>query len=283
MTTTCVDFHGQPVLRMRLPSGDQCTVALHGAQVLSWITADGRERFYLSDRALLDGKSAIRGGAPVCWPQFNERGALPKHGFVRNVAWHMSQGKSVPDAPGAQVLQLSLDDGLKTREIWPHKFALRLSVTLAPSRLRIALEAHNTDREPWSFTTALHSYLRVDDIAAARLAGLEGREAWDALRDTRQVQAAEALGFDAQFDSVFSGPATSLELRQGSGVVRIAQSESFGETVVWNPGAALAAELADLPDDDYRHMLCVEAAAIDTPVLLAPGSRWQGWQELRTN
>ena len=42
----------------------------------------------------------------------------------------------------------------------------------------------------------------------------------------------------------------------------------------------LSAKLADLPDDGWRHMLCVEAARIDEPVLLAPGRQWQGWQQL---
>jgi glucose-6-phosphate 1-epimerase len=27
-------------------------------------------------------------------------------------------------------------------------------------------------------------------------------------------------------------------------------------------------------------MLCVEAACIDAPVLLAPGAQWQAWQNL---
>jgi glucose-6-phosphate 1-epimerase len=33
-----------------------------------------------------------------------------------------------------------------------------------------------------------------------------------------------------------------------------------------------------MPADGYRHMLCVEAAAIDAPVLLAPRGRWQAAQ-----
>jgi glucose-6-phosphate 1-epimerase len=33
-------------------------------------------------------------------------------------------------------------------------------------------------------------------------------------------------------------------------------------------------ELADLPDDDWLQMLCVEAAQIGRPVTLAPGQDW---------
>jgi glucose-6-phosphate 1-epimerase len=68
---------------------------------------------------------------------------------------------------------------------------------------------------------------------------------------------------------------------QPGGTLEISQSASCSETVVWNPGAVLGAKLADMPADGFRHMLCVEAARIDEPVLLAPGAQWQGWQQLR--
>jgi hypothetical protein len=59
--------------------------------VLSWVTPDGRERLFLSDKAVFDGSVAIRGGIPVCWPQFAGLGELPKHGFVRTLP-----GRSAP-------------------------------------------------------------------------------------------------------------------------------------------------------------------------------------------
>ena len=267
-------LHGQPAVRLTLPHGDACTVALHGAQLLSWVTGDGVERLYLSPQALFDGRSAIRGGTPVCWPQFNQRGGLAKHGFARNLPWQV-------ESAGDGGLVLGLGDGEATRRVWPHAFALRLRVTLQPRALRVALDVDNRDSEAWSFSAALHTYLRVDDIAQARLAGLRGVPRWDALRDARSVEAAEALRFgEGEFDSVYAAPAQPLRLVQPAGTLQIAQSASCTETVVWNPGSALAARLADLPDDGWRHMLCVEAARIDENVLLQPGERWQGWQQL---
>lgn len=38
--------------------------------------------------------------------------------------------------------------------------------------------------------------------------------------------------------------------------------------------------MADFGDDDYKVMLCVEAAAIEKPVTLNPGEEWKGSQEL---
>ncbi|MBT2300569.1 D-hexose-6-phosphate mutarotase [Variovorax paradoxus] len=270
-------FRGQPALHLGLPDGSACTVTRHGAHLLSWTTADGVERLYLSPEARFDGQSAIRGGVPICWPQFNQRGPLPKHGFVRNVAWQAEAGAA---GGKSDTLVLSLHDDEATRAIWPHAFHARLTVTLAPHSLRIALSIDNTGRAPWSFAAALHSYLRVDDIADASLEGLQGANRWDAVRDDRHVDLAPALRFGTEFDSVYTAPARPLRLVQPAGTLEIAQSASCTETVVWNPGPALSAQLADLPDDGWRHMLCVEAARIDEPVLLAPGAVWQGWQQL---
>lgn len=277
MSIQSLDFNGQPALALRLPTGERTVVALHGAHVLSWTTADGVERLYLSPDALFDGHSAIRGGVPVCWPQFNTRGPLAKHGFARTLPWTAAPGAD--DAEDG-TLALLLQDSAETRSVWPHPFSLRLTVALTPQQLRITLDVANSGDTSLSFTAALHSYLRVEDIADVRLQGLQGAARWDAVRDARLVEPADALQFDAEFDSVFAAPAAPLRMVQPAGTLRIEHSVSCTETVVWNPGAALAAKLADLPDDGYRHMLCVEAAHIDSPVLLAPGARWQGWQQL---
>jgi glucose-6-phosphate 1-epimerase len=164
--------------------------------------------------------------------------------------------------------------------VWPHAFSLRLTVALAPQQLRVTLDVANSGDAAFGFTTALHSYLHVDEIADVRLQGLQGAARWDAVRDVRHAESADALRFDAEFDSVYGTPSAALRLVQPAGALEIQQSDSCTETVVWNPGATLAAKLADLPDNGYRHMLCVEAAHIDAPVLLAPGAHWQGWQQL---
>lgn len=50
--------------------------------------------------------------------------------------------------------------------------------------------------------------------------------------------------------------------------------------VVWNPWDKKAKAMADFGDDEYKHMLCVEAAAIEKPITLKPGEEWRGRQEL---
>ena len=276
MDIRSIGVRGPPGIGAAGADGSVATVSLHGAQPLSWITADGVERLYLSPRAVFDGQAAIRGGVPICCPQFNQRGMLPKHGFMRNLPW---ENRGVDPASGELVLRLR--DSEATRALWPHPFEARLALALAPQRLRIALTLLNTGHAPLSFAAALHTYLRVDDIAEVRLEGLAGANRWDSLRDDRHVETAPALRFDAEFDSVYAAPAKPLHLVQPGGTLEISQSASCTETVVWNPGAALGAKLADMPPEGFRHMLCVEAGRIDEQVLLMPGAQWQGWQQLR--
>ena len=73
-------------------SGASCEVVLAGAHVTSWKTADGIERLFVSSASGFGAGAAIRGGIPVCWPQFSGRGSLPKHGFVRTSSeWEIAE------------------------------------------------------------------------------------------------------------------------------------------------------------------------------------------------
>lgn len=272
-------YRGQPCIRLQAGPQDSLLVALHGAQVLSWISA-GRERLYLSPQAVFDGQAAIRGGVPLCFPQFNQRGPLVKHGFARHLPWAMvpvQPQDPVPHAAQVARLVLRLTDNARTQAWWPHGFVTELALYLEPGRLHMALSVRNTGGDAWSFTTAMHNYLRVDDLAQVRVEGLQGCARWDALTDTRSVQQG-ALRVQGEYDSVLQAAATPLQLHDGAHVLELAQSASLQNTVVWNPGAAQCAQLPDMPADGYASMLCIEAAQIDTPVRLEPGAAWSGWQ-----
>jgi glucose-6-phosphate 1-epimerase len=261
---------------LALPQGDRLLVALHGAHVLSWVSG-GQERLYLSPQSILDGQAAIRGGVPVCFPQFNQRGPtaerLPKHGFARNVAWQA-------DAPelGAEHarLTLRLKDNFQTRAWWPQAFALALHIDLSPGAVQLTLDVHNTDTQALAFSGALHTYLAVPDLTQATLQGLGDQPEWDSLTDTH-AQAADTIRFAAEFDRVYEAGPRPMTLNQA---LHISQSPSWANTVVWNPAQDLCKRLADMPEDGWRHMLCVEAAQVYEPITLPAGGRWAGWQRL---
>jgi glucose-6-phosphate 1-epimerase len=263
---------GLPAIELALPQGDSLRVTLHGAQVLSWVSG-GQERLYLSPKSIMDGQAAMRGGVPVCFPQFNQRGPLaerlPKHGFARNLTWQADAPQLTADS--AQ-LSLHLHDTPRTRAWWPQAFALQLHITLRPGALRISLNVHNTDTQPLAFSGALHTYLAVPDVSRAQLQGLGGQAEWDAVANTH-ASAEDTLQFAAEFDRVYAASAQTLRLNEQ---LHIQQSASWANTVVWNPAQALA----DMPEDGWRHMLCVEAAQVLEPIHLPAGERWEGWQQL---
>lgn len=274
---TCLpeSFQGLPCWRLRLPQGDTALVAGHGAHLLSWVSG-GRQRLFLSQTSRFNGRDAIRGGVPVCWPQFNARGPLPKHGFARNLPW-VADVRPDQATDCAQVC-LRLPSGPATLALWSQAFEARLTVTLTPGHLRVALAVHNTDANPLVFTGALHTYLAVDDVTQAALTGLGGQPEWDALAD-RHGTAAASLRFPDGFDRVYRAAAQPVTLTDGAHKLAIAQSPDWADTVVWTPGPGLAAQMDDMTPDGHRHMLCIEAAQVFAPITVAPQGHWQGWQQ----
>ena len=278
-----VDWQGLPAIALKLAQGDSVLVSLQGAQVLSWMSR-GEERLFLSPKAAHDGQTAIRGGIPVCFPQFNQRGPLVKHGFARVSRW--SADAALPWGEDGVQLSLRLKDSEESLAVWPHAFEALLTVQLKPGSLSVQLAVHNRGQQDLPFTAALHSYLRVPQVEQASLHGLQGLTYWDAaaaVPDTHITQQG-AVRFGAETDRVYPRAAEALQLQAaGQPWLQIAQDEPWRETVVWNPGPALCATLKDMDVDSWQHMLCVEAAAIDAAVLVAPGQCWQAAQTLKSD
>jgi glucose-6-phosphate 1-epimerase len=284
-------YQGLACQRLSLPCGDTVLVAHQGAHVLSW-QSQGRERLFLSPNNLWDGQSAIRGGVPVCFPQFNQRGTLPKHGFARNMAWHFDEAaQKSAAAAGHEVAQMvfTLSTNPDTLELWPQTFVAELCVAMAPGQLTITLTVNNTEAQNAAnsdlhFTGALHTYLAVDDIDLTELRGLSGSPEWDAVADVHGV-ADEALYFDGEFDRVYArgegASAQPLHLQDGTSTLQIEQSPSWAESVVWNPGESKCAALVDMSPQGFARMLCVEAAQVFEPISIPAGGQWVGWQRMR--
>ena len=272
-----ITFHGYEALRLNGPRGAQAVVSLFGGQVLSWTPSDGRERLYLSERAIFDGREPIRGGIPVCFPQFSSQGGLPKHGFVRCKPWQVTAQRCGDDYA---LVTLLTEDDAATHALWSHSFELELTVMLEADTLDLELGLSNTGEEALSFTGALHTYLQVDAIENVRLSGLCGTNYRDSANGGREGrEAAEILTFAGETDRIFLGASRPLSLNDGAGQLGIAQ-DGFTDVVVWNPWADKGAALADLSPDGWRRMLCVEAAVAGAPLTVRPGEEWYGRQKL---
>ena len=278
MNSTTDSHQGYPGWRWSLPNGDSVFVAQQGAQVLSW-QASGRERLFLSPTSIGDGATAIRGGIPVCFPQFNQRGNLPKHGFARNLAWRcepeLSQGAE-------KVFELLANSN--TLALWPFQFRALLKVLLSAGELQVQLQVENTGEQTLDFTGAMHTYLAVNHLDQVSLHGQTQQAEWDAVQDTHQ-HCSGVLKFNTEFDRVYdvsiqnvSPSQPTWTLQEGHDVLKITQSDSWGQSVVWNPGADKCSQLKDMPKDAYQRMLCVEAARVTSSIQVLPAQTWTGWQ-----
>jgi glucose-6-phosphate 1-epimerase len=273
-------FKGQPAVRLRAADGAQAVVLLHGAHLVSWQTPDALERMFLSERARYGNGESVRGGIPVVFPQFNERGPLPRHGLVRSREWQLAQDTS---AGGDALAVFRFQDDETTRARWPHPFALELTVRIAGMRLDVELDVENTGDAPFSFMAALHTYLRVADVVNVQLIGLHGAQYLDFTRDVSLTDQDDALRvYGGETDRIYFGMERPLRLRDGRQAIDITMQE-FRDVVVWNPGRERSAQLPDMAPEGYRQMLCVEAALIDPPQALAPGEDWTGLQSLQAS
>ncbi|WP_028080320.1 D-hexose-6-phosphate mutarotase [Solimonas soli] len=272
-----------PTETLRASDGACVEICTHGAHVCAWQPARGGERLYLSRRSRIDGGAAIRGGVPVIFPQFAAEGPLPKHGFARSRPW-IGAGHGLRD-DGRAYAAYTLRDDAATRAIWPHDFQAELNIEVGGDALDIELSVVNLGAEVCHFSAALHTYLRVSDIAAARVVGLQGVRYRDSAAGeppgtpARHLETAEALPIEGEVDRIYCHAPPQIELRDGDTRL-VVQSRNFPDLVVWNPGEAKAAALADLDPGGWRQMLCLEAATIATPVRLAPGARWRAAQRL---
>ena len=272
-----IRFRDTDALRLNGPRGASAVISLLGGQVLSWITPDGRERLFLSDQAVFDGSVAIRGGIPVCWPQFAALGDLPKHGFVRTRPWQVATERCGDDYA---LVTLATEDDEATRALWPHAFRLELTLMLEDDRIDLELSVSNTGEAPFSFTGALHTYLRVTQVEDVALEGLYGHHYRDAANGNKVIRdSGTAVTVDAEIDRVYRDVKRPQLLQAGNLSLGI-QSQDFPDVVVWNPWVDKCTVLPDMPANGWRHMLCVEAAVAENPVLVPAGEEWFGRQTL---
>jgi glucose-6-phosphate 1-epimerase len=276
------DVNANDTIKLINASGDSAIVSLYGAQVLSWRTASGDEHPHCSPQTDNAGGRAIRGGVPICFPQFGNYGSLTKHGFARTSVWQSADDIFSGSYHAVANAQLSMQDSEFTREVWPYKFLLILSVSLGFSWIEILLTVTNTGDEVFDFTAALHSYFAAADVRLAAICGLEGVPYLDALYSNIRIKSPESpLLVSSETDRVYLGVTKLLKITYNRRTSLQVEQQGFSDTVVWNPGPIKAAALGDMPPSDWTRMLCIEAAQVEHPVKLQPKLSWHGLQRIK--
>jgi glucose-6-phosphate 1-epimerase len=280
---TLVEHAGHSALQLSTRHG-RAIVALHGAQLLSWIPSGQREVFWLSPSALPE-PAAIRGGVPVCWPWFARQGmpdGAMQHGPVRGLPWQISvihassdEEVSLSLQPCAQVAQeasfTTLAPGLQ----------VSLRITLGQT-LSQTLQTRNLGDQPFALTQALHSYFAVSHAEQVSIDGLLGLPYQDRLRDLATDVQRSAFALEQACDRTYAQPPTGAaqppvhryRLSDPAWQRRIViDTLGSASVVVWNPGRETAHRMADVPDEGWQDFFCIETANAGPDVVtLAPGA-----------
>lgn len=253
----------------------KAVLTTHGGSVLSFTPlGEGTSRqdwLWVSESAVYHGKKPVRGGIPVCWPWFGaaEKEGLPAHGFVRNKVWEVASVTAV--SPDETQIELRFAASFETLSLWPQMFELHLTVTVGET-LTLALTTRNPTDKPFEITEALHSYFSVSNAPDIRVDGLQGSDCHDKLTHAEPVTQADVLAIAPPIDSVFLNQPGLVKIQDaGLGRCLCIEKQSAQSSVVWNPGPETVKGFADMNDQAWPDMLCVEAGnVLDNAVTVEP-------------
>ena len=233
-------------------------IALQGAHLFHYQAKDKKPLLWLSEKAYFEKEKAIRGGVPICFPWFGpntEDASLPQHGFARNQVWKLMSTHEVAD--GSTHLQLMLTANKATRALWEYSFTLIYDITIG-SELTLKLTTINSDTHPFEITQALHSYFNVSNIENVSIEGLENSIYYDCLEQELAKQH-KSLFISEEVDKVYFDASSKIVLHDQKRQIELKQDGSKS-LVVWNPWVEKSEAMADMPDDGYKTMVCLETA-----------------------
>lgn len=280
------DWNGIDQIVLRNPHGALAKVSLHGAQVTSWRNDRGEELLFTSSKAIFKPPKAIRGGIPICFPQFGNCALIEQHGFARNKIWTVDDDPPPlhpSDSHGKSFVDLLLKPSDEDLKFWPHSFEFRLRVSLGlEGNLTLISRIRNINGKPFSFLFAYHPHLSVSDISEVRIEGLETMDYLDNLyQRERFTEQGDAITFESEVDRVYlSSPNCVAVLDHERKRTYVLRKEGLPDVVVWNPWQKKSKSMTDFGDEEYRQMLCVDGAAIEKPITLKPGEEWTGRLEI---
>ena len=259
---------GQPRLLIDAPAG-AAEIYLHGATLTSWVPRGGSEVIFTSRQAVFDGSTAIRGGIPLCLPEFGvgiNGDAVPKHGWARIAPWQLRMVASTDDGGVRALLSVSRN----------HLTAL-YEVEVGET-LRLGLSLRNDGNAPRTVEAAAHTYLSVHDVTASLISGLAGASYSDNLarspQEAHRVQDGD-VRISSPVDRIYDSAEPITVTDPGHERTIHVDKRNAPSTIVWNPWSTYSAPLPDMADDEFPTMVCVESGAVrEHAPTIEPGASW---------
>ncbi|WP_286881605.1 D-hexose-6-phosphate mutarotase, partial [Pantoea sp. UBA5037] len=235
----------------------RAALTLQGAHLIAWQPSGEQPVLWLSDKSQFAAGKAIRGGVPICWPWFGPAGE-PAHGFARNQPWTLSAHDENEDGV---MLTLVLESNAQTLKLWPHEFTLIARFRLG-QHCEIELEAHGD----FEATAALHSYFTVSDISGVEVSGL-GNSYIDKVNQGEIGSSDGKQRYPGRIDRIFTAAEDCSVINDPAAQRQIeVYHHHHSDVVTWNPGVELSCSMADMPNEGYKTMVCVETARINKPL-----------------
>ena len=262
---------GFPLIEIDGPKA-KASISVYGGQVLSFQpTNEPEDLMFLSEKAYYKEGKAIKGGVPVCWPWFGpDPEGGPSHGFVRNRLWEVLATETT--ASGEVKVTLGVGATAETREIWSEEFEVAIAISIGDT-LTVELITRNRGDRAFSITQALHTYFKVGDIQRVKVIGLEELEYIDKPDGGAKKTQKGAVTFASEVDRIYTNVPNELVIEDAALGRKVYISSSGSKTaIVWNPWVEISAKMADLEDEDYKRLVCVETANAADDVVEVPAS-----------
>lgn len=271
-------------------TGYKAEVSTYGCHVLSWRDQGGRDVIFLSKKAVFEPPKAIRGGIPICWPQFSDYGPCKsQHGFARNSMFEVvdSSDSHVEMALVVNGEEEGTKDekrrGIVSKE-FPYSCTLYVRVELNGDALRESVRVVNESTCACEFSIALHTYFRLEQgIVKAGVRGLKGKKYLDSLQKRITcLENEDIVRFRGEVDRIYLQTGDVVVVDDGGAHGIQITKQGFQDAVVWNPYIHKSAALKDFGDDEWKEMVCVEVCQAGSGmVVLPPGDTWCASQELK--
>jgi len=270
-----------PIVVTHSDSGASVSIHPFGATITSFKNGDGKETLFVSRDAITNGTKAIRGGIPICFPQFGQPDkTYPQHGFMRNNYWTLVSGSKFDNEDGAGCeLEIKLGDVVNSRGgKWDVGTTLgvtcKLYVKVDSKSMTNTMTMSNTGTEDFDFQALFHTYYNVSLSSALHkdkcyVKGLAGYAAYDKFTGSKYTLGHDSVTIDCPTDRVYTplGGKMDLNVFVAAGPDNFFSLKANGNVdgtgvpisgVVWNPHRENAEKMGDFGSDQYVDMICVE-------------------------
>jgi len=261
---------GLPKVTLTHPSGSATDIYLHGANILSWVLANGGEVFYTPDGIPFSDAAPIEWGTPFCFPQFGEGGEragtppsllnpLPVDGFANTMQWSIVQTSLGENKRGEfPYVVIELKDTEASRAMWNHNFHLTMEISLEHTAIDVVLKVKNTGTTNLEYAAALKSHVAIADALQPSMSyvGLDKCVFLDntvhptkpRVRFTEDLENDQWLHLDGRTDRVYLNTKNDTGVEVGTGCTVFLRNmcpvgvNGFGDRAVFNPWVEGSAE-----------------------------------------